>query len=80
MEEPINVRSGRGGWNEGYPKTRNVGMPAGINEDIRLDKRECVINVWPEEGAYDFEVPVDYVKFVQVFYAACYFRQLASRH
>ena len=45
MEEPIDVCPGRGGWNECYPKTCNAGMPAGIDENIRLNKGERVIDV-----------------------------------
>ena len=43
MKEPIDIHPGRGGWMEGYPKSCNAGMPASINEDIRLDKCERVI-------------------------------------
>ena len=78
MEEPIDVHPGRGGWMGGYPKACNASMPATINEDVRLDERERMINVWVEEGANNLEVSVNKVKFVHVFYAVCYFRELVS--
>jgi len=59
VEESIDVHPGRTGWKKGHPKTCNAGMPTSINEDICLNKRKCVINVWVEEGAYDLEVSVD---------------------
>ena len=59
VEEPINVHPGRSGWKEGCSKTCDAGVPISINKDISLDRCECMINVWVEEGAYDLEVSVD---------------------
>ena len=66
VEEPIDVQPGRGGWNESYPKTCDAGMSTNINQDISLDERQRVTNMWVEEMTYNLKVPVDGIKFVHI--------------
>jgi len=53
-------------------------MSLGVDEDVGLEERECVTNMWGR-GTYDLDIPVDDVLFVHIFHAPRYFQQLASR-
>lgn len=55
-------------------------MPTSVDEDVGLDERERVAEMWMEEGSYNLKVSVDDVGAVQVIHGARHLQQLMSRY
>lgn len=63
MEEPINVHPGRVGSKKGHPKASKVGVPAGINENVRLGECEGETKE-VGKGTHDLNILMDRIRVV----------------
>ena len=63
IEERVNVHHRCIGRKKGYSKTPKVGMPASVNENVRLGEREGVSRK-VEKGPYGLNILMDHTPVV----------------